>query len=240
MEMKRTIFNRVKALTVLFMAACLLTVALCPVQAKAAMFEKTVKYSKSTTNINTIASTYRDYILDMGKKMNTVTGLKVTSSNESVIRITSYTPYNPNIIRFQARKAGKATITVSGTTNNASKPLTYKCKFKVVAYQNPIKTLKLGRKKVNDAFKRYPMATLKNKKKQLMLEITPTSGWTIKKIRTESYSRETTTDPIVKTVKNKTSFKIKADGKHDEYLVITMYNKKLKMTEELALTLNSL
>jgi hypothetical protein len=222
------------------MAACFIALVLCPVTAKASMFDKTIKYSKSTTNINYVGiAAARDYTLDLGKLVSNMTSVTAKSSNESIISNVYYTGYNPNELSFTAKKAGKANIILSGYTTNGTKKVTYKCKFNVVKYTKPIKTLKLGGKKIKGAFDRHPDdAGYNTKKKTLKLEITPASGWTIKKIQTYSSSRVVTTDPIKRTVKNKGNIKIFANGNYDEYLNITMYNKKLKMTEELCLSFN--
>lgn len=186
---------------------------------------KEVKYATSK-----VISRGNPYIyVDLGKKWDGNKKLTVKSSNNRVIK-----PEGDGYPVLNLKRAGTATVTFK--TGGKS----YKMKFKVLAYKNPVKLFSVGGKKIAGKFKSSSTAWLKYTGSKPTIKVTPNKGWKLKSIKYEAYKYDEATDTYtryVKTVKNKTSVKLKGSS-WDSYIVVKLYNSNKKLTETLKLYLN--
>ena len=107
---------------------------------------KEVKYATSK-----VISRGNPYVyVDLGKKWDGNKKLTVRSSNDRVVK-----PEGDGYPVLNLKKAGTATVTFK--TGGKS----YKMKFKVLAYKNPVKLFSVGGKKIAGKFKSSSTAWLK-------------------------------------------------------------------------------
>ncbi len=170
------------------------------------------------------------YQIKMGNKFKGAKKVTIKSSNKKVFNPNPLDKesYRYNSIYGEVKKKGTATITVKVKKSGGSK--TYKFKFKTVKYQNPFKSFKIGSKKLEKKFKKFPAASFVNKAKSGKIKIKANKNWSVKKI---VYERDVYTEDgskhTKKTVKNGSKIKFKpGDEMTDETITVTMYNKKLK------------
>lgn len=100
--------------------------------------------------------------------------------------------YNVSLY-YQAKKAGTATISFDLKYNG--KTYHYSQKIKVVNYENPFKTLKIGKTNYASQFNKKCYANAKRVSKQ-KLSISLKKNWTIKKMKIISSTRKNTYIPV--------------------------------------------
>ena len=156
---------------------------------------------------------------------------KVKSSNSKALKVSTLkSDMDFSLLKFTPKRAG--TSTVSFTAKTKSKTYTYTSKVKVVKYQNPFKTLKIGSKNYTSKFKNtdYPgWAFASSDKIKGRLNITAKKGWKVSKIELVNLSTRK-----AKKIKNKT--KIDMSKKGVDRLDITMKNSKTGVTHKIMIT----
>lgn len=184
---------------------------------------KEVKYASSIVISKGNPSVY----VDLGKKWNQNKKLTVKSSNNKVVKAldTGYPVVD-------LMKAGKATVTFKTGGK------TYKMKFKVLAYKNPLKTFKVEDESLAGKFKKYSLSSLTYTGDTAKIKVSPNKGWKLKSIKYKAYKYDTENDSVKsysKTVKNKTSVTFKDSSWDSHYIFVKMYNSSKHLTETIEL-----
>ena len=172
-----------------------------------------VKYAKNITMYK--MSDYENvYTIKMGSKLKGAKSVKIKSSKKSVFEPFGYYDGDKDIMG-NAKKAGKATLTVK--VKKGGKTKTYKIKVKVEKGSSPFKSFKVGKKNITSKYKNEQYADVKvanNSKQKIAIKLK--SG---KKIKSMKYT--------TKSIKNNSTIKVK---KEDPNLYISIYDKKSKIT----------
>ena len=142
-----------------------------------------------------------------------ITDLK--SSNKKVLTVSTF--YDSfTYLDIRTRAPGKATITFKAKVG--SKTYSYKCKVVVHTYENPVKSLKIGKTNYASEFAYMNYFTLRAQKNlKGKLAITTNKNWKIKNIEVYDYK----SDNITKVKNNKTITLNKGQA-----LWVTCINKK--------------
>lgn len=159
---------------------CMIIPATSIVNADSPMIHTKYKTSATVTRISTVSY---DYIwLDMGKKIYNAKSVKVKSDNNSVVSFDSENHGKDyGTIYLLAKKSGTANLTIK--IKKSSGTNTYKMKIKVVAYENPFKSFKIGTKNIKKKYNKSNWYDMEIAKAKVKINITPKAGWTIKKIK---------------------------------------------------------
>ena len=210
MLMKKKLTKILSMLLVFAMVMCLVP----PVEASAASrkpwFPKELAldyYDKNQSQNMT------DWVFGNDSTNYKITELK--SSDKNVLTVFKlYSGYTSLYMRV--RKPGKATITFKVKVGN--KTYSYKCKVTVHDYENPFKSLKIGKTNYASEFSYMDYYSLKGRKNlKGKLAITTNKNWKIERI--EIYDN---TSPSSKRVKNKKVITLKKG----QTLWVTCRNKK--------------
>lgn len=137
----------------------------------------------------------------------------------------------------KVRKAGTAKVRLTGTVNG--KKVTNTTTVKVVKYKNPIVSFKLNTKDYASKFKATAgVYTTKKSPGKYKISCKAATGWKIKKIIGIRIKSEDDTDiGEYKNVKNNSIVNIKKGQAFD--ICVELYNKKLKMTENISIVIRS-
>lgn len=179
-----------------------------------------VKYS---SRISVTKGDY--YAINMGTKTKNAKTVTVKSSKASVADAFM----SGSTVMFDAKKAGKATLTITVTAKNGKKK-TYKCKVVIYNYTNPVKSFKVGNTQFASKFKRPNVGELYTGAKKAKVTVTPKAGWKLKKIEHVMISFSDGMKESTKKVKNKSTISING-GYEIEEIVCTFYNPSKKLYE---------
>ena len=209
----------VAALAVIAVVAGLLVLATCPGSAYAAPRFDTAK-SPQVVVFNSAfdeSSDANQTELRAPKGENDLSNnlTKCKSSNESVLKVAYIFS---NSIQFTMKGVGTATVTLK------YKGKTYKIKYDVKKYVNPVKTLKIGKSNYASEFKKTNYSVDNAGKLKGKLNVVPAKNWTLKSAELGYYTKGL--NYKTKTVKNGA----KING---VYLTLTLKNKKTKAVEKL-------
>ncbi len=224
-------------LSVCVAVAFTLTIQTSP--ASAVETDHVVNLSKKITVFyyGTGVSDWNYYELDMGSRIYGADDFTMKSSDKTVVKPGS------DDTAFIAKKAGTAKLTIS--IKKGKKTKRYKSTVKVVKYQNPAKKFKIGKKSYTaklkkPAFKDF-WAEMKVKKGKAKISIKPKKDWKVKKIRYWWEQFDADGDLVKrsdKKVKNNSKITIYKGENYDSGLIITMTNKKLKLSQQYELDIN--
>lgn len=187
---------------------------------------KDIKYASSIVISKGVPSVY----VDLGKRWNQNKKLTVKSSNNKVVKALD-TGYPV----LDLMKAGKATVTFKTGGK------TYKMKFKVLAYKNPLKTFKVEGESLAGKFKKYSRSSLTYTDDTAKIQVAPNKGWKLKSIKYKAYKFDPETESLKsysKTIKNKKSVTFKDNSWFSQYIIITMYNSSKRLTETMELNVD--
>lgn len=164
---------------------------------------------------------------------DTIKVSKLKSSNSKVLKVhIANKGGKQEAIGIQSKKAGTATVSFTATVNG--KKHNFKCKVKVVKYQNPFKSFKVGSKNYASKYKNTSFSAWADNKNwpapskdkiKGKLNIVPNKNWKIKSIRVAN-AYETGW----KKIKNKS--KIDMSKKNSRTLQIEMRNSKTGVEHE--------
>lgn len=133
-----------------------------------------VKYAK-TMHVMLDPKTPNRYYVEMGKKADSAVKITVTSGNR---KVAVPEKYDNSIIH--AKRAGTAKLKIKVKTKKGTK--TYKCTLKVLKYENPFKTLKVGGTSLKSKFNKTAQANSYVKNKTTgKIKIVPKKGWVLKR-----------------------------------------------------------
>ena len=192
-------------------------------QVKADNF-KEVKYSKSIVLSTGNPTVY----VNLGKRWNEKKNLVIKSSNKKVVK-TMDTGY-PIV---DLKKAGKATVTFKTGGK------TYKMKFKVLAYKNPLKAFKVDSNSVAGSFNNYSSSSLNYTDETAAIQVKPNKGWKLKSIKYKAYKYEN--DSVTRyseNIENNSSVTFKDNSWYSHYILVTLYNSSKGLKETIELEIN--
>ena len=233
--MKKKILAAV--LSVCVAVAFTLTIQTSPANAEETGHVLTCSKKITVFKYKTSVKDWNHYWLDTDAVFDQEAAVTMKSSKKSVVKPGS------SGSDFIAKKAGTAKITMKGKKGNKAKK--YKCTVKVVKYKNPVKKFKIGKKdytsKLNKPVYQDAWAAMKVKKGKAKISIKPKNGWKVKKIRYwwEQFDAEgNLVNQFDKKVKNNSKIAIKKGANYDSGLIITMTNKKEKLSQVYELMIN--
>ena len=185
---------------------------------------KEVKYASSIVISKGNPSVY----VDLGKKWNQNKKLTVKSSNNKVVKAldTGYPVVD-------LMKAGKATVTFKTGGK------TYKMKFKVLAYKNPLKAFKVDSNSVAGSFNNYSSSSLNYTDETAAIQVKPNKGWKLKSIKYKAYKYEN--DSVTRyseNIENNSSVTFKDNSWYSHYILVTLYNSSKGLKETIELEIN--
>lgn len=176
-------------------------------------FKKTVVYSKEdekTGYLFSVSGLYGDSLKDV----------KVKSSNKSVAVIESVFMGS---FEVHPKKPGTTKITITAVMNN--KKVKKTGTVKVVPFQNPFKSLKVGGRKYQSKVKgSYNYIVIKTKEPNVKLNYKINSKWKI--VQTNAYGTEQISNTGIRNVKNGMNYSVESG--ETLMLYIKVKNKKNK------------
>lgn len=222
--------KKIKKVLIVLMAIMLAIPVLQVTEVEAASKVKLAKkmtvtyYAKEKIRYNTEV-----HILGEFKASDKVKISKLKSSNPKVLKVSTLrTDYDQRLI-LDARKAGTSTVSFKATVNGKSR--NYECVVKVVKYQNPFKTFKVGSKNYTSKYKNSENegGTYTSKKVQGRLNIVPQKGWKISRISLVNMFTN-------KSKKIRKNSSINLDSKGFNRLWVTMKHSKTGVTRHFYIT----
>ena len=224
--MKKRLTKILSAMLVFVMVMCLVP----PVEAAAS------KVKKPTFDTDMLLNYYpkagKDWIscamaLNNNYEDNSWKITKLKSSNTKVLTVKKIDNYSG--IMITPKKAGKSTITFKAT--KGSKTYSYKCVVKVMKYENPVKTLKIGSKNYASKFSKMDYIDLDGKKNyEGKLSIKTNKNWKVTYIliydaKTDKV-KEYKNNKKIKLKKNQSLYIYFTNTKNDNHSCISILNQK--------------